>query len=230
MGRVGYSLPRVVSVKRASRILSLQEVETAIGRYLKESGSGAVVRNIGYRGDVEIPPGNADIQAVPFLTKEQGQMGFDIKVRVDDIEEARFNVSAGVEDWREVPVAARTLSKGTLVGPEDVRMARLNVHALPGDVALSDSGIIGKEVSREVPQGDFFKEGRLSVPPVITTGQPVTLRYRIKSLEATATGLALEAGVKGQEIRVRNAASKKVLTGAVIEAGLVEVRGPTAGN
>ena len=228
LGRVGYTFPRILKVRRASRLLSVEEIQNAIERYLKKSGSDSALQHVDYRGDVQISPGDVDIEAIPFSVGNPSQKGFDVSVKVNDIEEVRLNVRASVEDWKEIPIAARTLNKGSIVGPEDVRMARLNVNSLPRDVATEDGGVIGREVGVEVAQGDFFRAGKLAVPPVITAGQSVTLRYRIKSLEATASGVAMEPGVRGQEIRVRNPVSKRVLTGAVVEPGLVEVRGQTA--
>lgn len=222
--RVGYSFPRVVTVKRASRMLTIQEVERTIENYLKDAGSTASVKNISYRGDMKISPGEAEIEAIPFTTRDPSQLGFDMRIKVNDAEETRLNVTTAIEDWREVPVAARNLNKGSVVGPEDVRMARLNLKALPGDIVVDDKNVIGKETGIEVSQGGFFKQAKLTMPTIITAGEAVTIRYRIKSLEATATGVALDPGGKGQDIRVKNAFSKKVLTGSIVEPGLVEVR------
>jgi len=222
--RVGYSFPRVLTVKRASRLLTVQEVQRVIEKYLEKTGSTATVKGVSYRGDRKIPPGESEIEVVPFTTRDPSQLGFDMRVTVNDSEEARFSVTTAIEDWREIPVAVRALSRGSVVGPEDVRMARLNVNALPRDIIMDDKNIIGKEVGMEVGQGGFFKEGKLSLPAIVAAGQAVTVRYRIKTLEATATGVALDPVGKGQEIRVRNIASKKVLSGSVVEPGLVEVR------
>ncbi|NMC61848.1 MAG: flagellar basal body P-ring formation protein FlgA [SAR324 cluster bacterium] len=222
--RIGYTFPSLITVNRASRLLTLQEIKHAIENYFKENGREANIKQSQYDKNIVISPGDAEIKAIPFSTRDSGRGGFDVQVSVNGAEEARFSVMTGVEEWKEVPVAARTLNKGSLIGAEDIRMARLNINALPKDVAMQDSEIIGREVAYEVPQGDFFKESKLNIPPLIPAGQQVTVRYRIKALEATAAGIALDAGVKGQDIRVKNAVSKRIISGTVIEPGLVEVR------
>lgn len=222
--RVGYVFPRTVSIKRASRTLTIQEVENAIKSYLKSEGRDISLKQIRYKGDAVISPGIADIKVSPFPTRNQGEMGFDLNISVNGIEEVKFPVTTGAEEWKEVPIASRTVGRGKIVESTDIRMARLNVNALPPDVATNEKDIVGMEVGNEIPQGDFFKQTRLEIPPIVQVGQNVMLRYRFKTLEATATGVALDAGIKNQDIRVRNSASKKIINGTVIEPGLVEVK------
>jgi flagella basal body P-ring formation protein FlgA len=50
------------------------------------------------------------------------------------------------------------------------------------------------------------------------------MKYQSEFFEATASGVALENGGIGQEIKVRNDASKKVVSGQVLEAGIVRVQ------
>jgi flagella basal body P-ring formation protein FlgA len=48
--------------------------------------------------------------------------------------------------------------------------------------------------------------------------------YKNGLFEVSATGVALEAGGRGHEIRVRNEASKKIIAATVLEPGLVGVK------
>ena len=71
----------------------------------------------------------------------------------------------------------------------------------------------------------MFSKNSLEIVPDIEVGGSVTLVYKNGSLEATSTGIAMEAGIIGKEIRVRNESSKKVVRGKIIEAGQVQVTG-----
>lgn len=223
LNRVGYTFPRSVTVRRASRTITLSEIQSAVERALSLKGNGAELKHLDYSNKVEISTGNSEITAIPFETRDPSRVNFDVRVAVNDVEEARFNVTGAVDEWKEIPIAIRTLGKGQVVKPEDVRMARLNVSALPRDAASDEKSVVGRSLSQEVSAGDFFKAGKLSVPPVVTEGQQITVRFRTKSLEATATGIALESGAAGEEIRVKNSVSKKIITGNVVEPGLVEI-------
>jgi flagella basal body P-ring formation protein FlgA len=83
--------------------------------------------------------------------------------------------------------------------------------------------ILGHVLSRDVGQGELFKASTLSIPPVITAGSPVMIVVRSGRLEVTATGTAIDSGAIGQEIKVRNEGSKKVVSGKVEGPGIVVV-------
>ena len=124
----------------------------------------------------------------------------------------------------EVPVARRPLPKGEVVGPDDVMMARMNISKLPKDVAAEGGGVVGYKVGKDVAPGEVFRLDKLAIPPLVESGTRVTLVYRSGLLEATATGTALDSGLAGQVVKVRNENSKKVVSGTVLETGLVEVK------
>jgi flagella basal body P-ring formation protein FlgA len=63
------------------------------------------------------------------------------------------------------------------------------------------------------------------IPPVVKSGSRVTLLFKRGQLEVTASGIALENGIVGSEIKVRNENSKRVVIGRVADEGLVVVEG-----
>ena len=69
----------------------------------------------------------------------------------------------------------------------------------------------------------MFQKRKLDIPPVIDMGALVTLVYRSGGIEATASGVAIESGALGDEIRVRNDSSRKIILGKVLEPGIVGV-------
>jgi flagella basal body P-ring formation protein FlgA len=135
-----------------------------------------------------------------------------------------LTVRALVDEWREVPVARYELRRGDIIGESDVVMARLNAGAIPKDVWIDRANIVGQETVRDIAAGDPIRRSRTSAPIVISSGSMVVMIYRSSALEATATGVALEDGAAGQEIRVRNDASKRIVRAVARETGMVEVR------
>lgn len=224
LAQVGYFLPRVISVKRASRAISKDEVMEAIHSYLRSSGEDAQLKDVSYNDDVFVSPGTLTLQARPFLNNNPGRLGFNLKASVDGVEAVAFAVNAAVDSWKEVPVAKRSIYKGSIVGEDDVVMARLNTSAIPGDAAQDPKSIVGLEAHRNITSGEVFHREKLVTPIVVEVGSKVVMRYKTPAFEATATGVALEAGSIGQSIRIRNENSKKVISGTIIEAGLVGVK------
>lgn len=221
---ITYVLPRMITISRASRVIALAEVDNAVREAIKQTNREINIKSINYSGSMHISPKVESIRAVPFVTGKSGQMGFTIHAESNNEVVQKFDVIAQVDEWAEMPVAGRTLARGSKINPADVVMARLNITNMPGDSALSMDEIVGQEVNTEIVYGETFRRAKLTTPPVINSGSKVIMVYRSGALEASATGTALEAGALGQEIRVRNENSKKIVSGRVLEAGTVEVR------
>ena len=64
---------------------------------------------------------------------------------------------------------------------------------------------------------------RIQPVPDAEIGQPVTIIAGDGIFEIRAKGLALENGVIGEMIRVKNVDSRKILSGTVAAPGVVEV-------
>lgn len=219
-----YTFPRVITVSRATRAVTAAEIQALIEEYFKKNGKDATVRNINYNNDMFVPPGTSELEAVAFNTARAGQYGFNIRTKAGAAEQVRFDVSAVVDEWADLPVAKRSLSRGSRVQGDDIMMARMNISSLPADLAHQVSDVIGHETSAEISYGEVFRKNKLAIPAVITAGSKVTMVYKAGFLQATATGIALDNGIMGQEIRIRNENSKKIISGKVIEPGMVGVK------
>ncbi|MDC0357667.1 flagellar basal body P-ring formation chaperone FlgA [Oligoflexia bacterium] len=221
---IGYAIPRIMTVKRASRIIALEEIRAAIEEALHNSKREITLKSINYNNDVHVAPGNLKLAAQEYHTGQPGQMSFAVTAKAEQGRETKFNVVAIVDEWLKVPVARRPLRKGSVVSDGDVMMARLNLAAMPTDVEHLKVGIIGYETSRDISYGEVFRKNKLVIPPVIDSGARVTLMYQSRLFRATASGIALESGAIGDSIRVKNDGSKKIIVGTIIEPGLVGVK------
>jgi flagella basal body P-ring formation protein FlgA len=224
LGRIGYSLPRVVLVKRAARSLSSTEIVDAVSGYLKQSGRDIALKQLLYQEQIAVPPGAVQIEALGFKPSEQGKVMFSMSAIAEGMNPIRFDVPALVDEWRDIPIAKRPLARGLVLGPSDVMKARLNLKQVPRDASYDEESLFGLELQDDISYGDFFRRNKLAIPAVIAAGSKVTLLVKSRLYEISAQGTALEAGILGDTIRVRNEASKKVVVGTVLEPGLVEVR------
>lgn len=221
---IGYTFPQQMLAKRAARSVTEAEVIQAIEGATSKSGREIVIKRVSLGGDIQVAPGDVVAEAVPFTTRGSGRLGFTIKMRDERGESTAFNVEAFVDEWAEMPVAKRALPRGAVVTEDDVMMARLNLSSLPGDVAREQRGIVGLSTASDIAFGEVFRRNKLAIPAAVQANSRVTVMYRSPGFEATASGVALESGIVGQEIRIRNESSKKIISGTVIEPGLVRVK------
>lgn len=222
---VGYRLPRTIRVERAARPVTEAEISAAIEETLRTEGRDAVIRRLHYKPERYVVPGIAALSAGSLGGAQYGRQAFQITVEVAEANfRSKFDVDVELDEWHEIPVARRALNRGSVVTGPDVVKARLKASAIPKDAALGKDGIIGHALSQDLRTGEVFRRSKLSIPPVIKAGDPVTMVYRSSLIEATARGVALADGVVGDEIRVKNSRSNKVILGRIIEAGLVGVK------
>jgi len=221
--KVGYSLPRVITVKQASRALSIDEARSAIEQYFSAKSDKTVVRNISFTESADVFPGNINLKVQDLSPAIRGKIATVLLVSNNEGIEQRVPVSIVVDEFREIPVASRSLQKGVLIEPGDVVMARMNISELAEEATEEPGTLIGLEANRGIRAGEPFFNSNVKIPPLVTAGSTVTMQYKSGALIATATGTALDTGILGTEIRIRNEQSKKILKGKILEPGLVGV-------
>ncbi len=221
---IRYSLPRNISGTRAFREVKLDELERALTHFLSKESKQVDVKQLVVDGPIRVPTDSLGLEVVALQATRPGHIGVDYK-SVAGSDEVRFQLKAFAEEWRLMPVASRPLAKGATVTANDVQLRKVNGTSLARDSVENIGDIVGRNLTKDIGQGEMFKASTVVVPAVVTAGSRVTVVFRHNRLEVTASGIALENGGMGQDIRVRNESSKKVIVGKVSDPGLVTVGG-----
>ncbi len=221
----GYSIPRIVTIERAGRAITKEEVQTAVRNALsKEPTLDIQVREVQLPSTYIVPVGATELKATIIGKSASGSIPVQIEVFVNAKPEARFSATAVVDDWREVPVLNRQLDRGMLIDPTDLQLVRLNLYKHPADIVDRIEDAIGKRAKSQLAAGETIRKSFIDIPPVVPRGKKINVTYKIKSLSASATGIALEDGFEGSVIRVQNESSRKVLQATVVSEHEVEVQ------
>lgn len=222
LSSIRYSLPRQISVTRAFREVKLDELERALSFFLSKNNREVDVKQIVVDKPVRIPTDSLGLEVVALNATQPGHLGVDYK-SVAGSDEVRFQLRAVADEWRLMPVAQRPLAKGAVVSAGDIQLQRINNVSVGRDAVENIGDLVGRTVTRDIGQGEVFRSNSVIVTPVINAGARVSVVFRQNRLEVSASGVALESGAKGQEIRVRNDTSKKILSGRVEGPGIVVV-------
>lgn len=221
--KVGYALPRLIKVKRAKRMLKKQEVKQAIETYLFQNNEELEIRTHDYRREIAITPKAKILEVNKLNSSKPGRKKFQLFISDDNDYQKNITVSAFVDVFREIPVSVGKLVRGNIITEGDIAYARLNTRNLPRDYVSDVKKIIGYEIKNSLNPGQPFKLSKISVPKVIKNGDSVVVEYKTKNLLATATAKAIQSAGLGEEIKVRNLNSGKVIKGNVLGEGLVGV-------
>lgn len=224
LNAVAYTLPRVITVKRAGRVVTKAEIQNAIESYLHTTNNDMTIQNIDYADTLGVPPGQIQLAVDTLTSLTPGKRAAQIIASLDGIEVARGTIPLMVDEYRQIPVARRGVPKGSVVTDADVYMARFNTALVPTDAVEDASTLVGLEATHDIASGEVFRNTKLSMPKLIEAGAKVTMQFKSELFEATASGIALESGAVGQEIKIRNDSSKKIVNGIVTPEGLVRVK------
>jgi flagella basal body P-ring formation protein FlgA len=111
--------------------------------------------------------------------------------------------------WEDEVVAVKPLSYRQTIQDSDVTERRMLVDHLPDDPLLSREQVIGQQAAREMRVGAVFNTRMVQPVPMVKTGQLVTITMTRGSFAVTSVGRAMEEGVFGQTIHVRNDETKE---------------------
>lgn len=150
-----------------------------------------------------------------------------VAVAPDGTELRDHSTHVWVDQWASVPVAARPLSAGDVVHPQDVQFKRVNLahtRGTPWEMAAAKTRTGGaRRVVAAVAMGQPLLVENLAAVPMITRGERIELVYRGKRIRLSVEAEALADGQAGDEILVRNVQSDKQVLATVWDASTVVV-------
>lgn len=172
---------------------------------------------------LRLPACGAPLQT--FATGNRSTTGaVTIGVRCDSDKTWTLYVSARVVVFGPVLVAARPLSRGSEISPDDVRLARKDLSRLSYGWLGSVEDAVGKTAKRTYAPGQVVQPNQLEESKLVRRGEQVIVRVASGGLEVSTTGRALSDGILGQQIQIRSSGSSRVIEAEVVAAGEVRVR------
>ena len=124
-----------------------------------------------------------------------------------------------VDAW----VAARPVPRGQPLGPDDVRIERVDIAPLNGNAMLPDMSVAGRTALRSLNPGDALRRDALRAPTVVQPGDAVQVVAVGTGFAAQTPGKALTMASDGQVTQV-SLPGGRVLSGVARPGGVVEVR------
>ncbi len=157
------------------------------------------------------------------------------------VDEAHFRLSVRVEahgaravlarrdytfPWtisEPIVVPKRVIRAGSLIVDEDLEVRTVDLDGSHDELVVSLDGLVGRVARRTLLPGRPVAARSLELPAVIRRGSPVTVSVYLGRMEVSMEGEAMSDGAVGDDIRVLNPTSKRVLFGRVTGHGHVEV-------
>jgi flagella basal body P-ring formation protein FlgA len=172
-----------------------------------------------------IPVDVTPVSTVSQLDYDTGSGGFTavLTVTAEGMNPIDSVISGRVQKMVEEPVAVTQLLQETVLGPHDVRIARVPMAASQGDFAHSVDQVVGMQLRRPVTAGQPFPVADVTRPPLVQRGSTVQIELSSAGLSVTGQVVAIDSGTDGERIRVQNITSHAFLFAQVVGPGQVRV-------
>ena len=200
-----------VTLKRKEIIISKQTVEEKVSEYLKKKYKDINIESI----DFSLKPFKPDSE-YKIKIKERSKTPSRIYLTALVIQkgkEKKINISVRYKQMVNAPVPKKDLLRGQIIKEEDIEIKK--VPAQRG--IITDKKLLVGAVVRTT-----LKKGKPVKISMITPDYPVKRRSYVKviydrnGIKIEITGIALENGIIGQVIKVKNQSTGKILPCKVI--------------
>ena len=216
-------------VERQSFLIKREEVEDHILAALIDKGLDADMRvelsNRMLR--IHVPGDSSATLAVEDIMFEPRTQRFTaiIAAPANDPAAKRIRVTGRAYRVREVPVLARRVLAGEIIGENDINWLKIRTKRIQNNTVLDAEALIGMTPSRGALRvGAAVRSSDIRRPVLVAKGSLVTMVLRLPNMILTSQGKAIENGSDGDTIRVTNTQSNTVVEAVVIGANKVTVR------
>ncbi len=216
----------IISVKRASQRISDETLHGLYSDYIKRRFSGKTfkIRKMKIAGNRQLPTGKLSLRISEGKnTRKAGHIKLLVEAVPENGRIQRILVSGWVSLYEKLVRARHKLSKGSVIQQSDLYIEEADVTRYPSDVMYSTERITGQMAKRTIKKDSLIRSTMIGANPDIKKGETVKLVLRSGVLSVSALGIATENACVGEQVRVKNVQSRKIVTGQVLDSTNVRV-------
>lgn len=139
----------------------------------------------------------------------------------------RIAVSGQIHRLVEVPVPARRILRGDIIGARDVEMVEMRRGGLAANTIVDPADLIGLSAKQTLAMGRAVGANAVQPPVLVKKGGLVSVKLEARNMVLTARGRAVESGGLDDVIRIQNLQSNRVFEAVVTGIGEASVSLPS---
>ena len=141
----------------------------------------------------------------------------------------RISFNARIEMLTEVPVLSRAMKQGETIQAQDITWQKIPSRRLQGTVLTMVDDIIGRQPRGHLlPSNTPIRKHDVVKQQLIKRGSMVMAYVDNQGIMIQLQAKAMDSGAMGDEVRIQNADSLKILKGVVQESGTVKIQTATS--
>ena len=195
----------------------LPEVKTFVLKGLGASPDNVEVKLAGTEKKIFLPAGKVIPNFRPPLSgKYEGTLLLTAELQIDGHLARVLPLRVTIEVFHSVVVTTKRIENGDKFTARNVALVKKPTSALlNGSINLLEN-VIGRTASMPLIPGTLIKMNEIYDPPMIRHGQAVQAVVRRGNVEITVQVRAVDDGKAGDNIRVENTDTHKLLRGQVL--------------
>jgi flagella basal body P-ring formation protein FlgA len=135
----------------------------------------------------------------------------------------RGSVSLDVRRFAELLVPIQNIRRHEMLTAGMFERKRFDVTSYTEPMLTDLTQLDGCRAAQNLAAGRMVPIRRIEKTPDVEYGAPITIIGKSRLFEIRAKGTALQNGVTGETVKIKNNDSKKILTGTVTGPGTVEI-------
>jgi flagella basal body P-ring formation protein FlgA len=224
-----------VAVTRASRLITVKDIEARIARALADQPGLANAKSLSVKFDNDVRTLKVEAAAtaelrIVRLGYEPRNSRFDVTFDLPGstvVHRHPLRFTGSIVEMFEAIVPTREIARGEVLNASDLTLALRPKSDYAPTVVLNAEQAIGLSPKRSLPSGQAIRQSDLAKPQLIARNETVTITYAVPGIVVSIRGQALESGGHGDLINVLNVQSKKTIQATVSGPGRVSVAAMT---
>lgn len=197
-----------------SQVTATRESTTVSGQNIVDAVRDFVINTAAWPGTVTVEPsGSLTDQVVQAGTPElqvrmngaslrKGRNTLPVDILVDGTKCATVNVSVMIKVFAPVLVASGPIRRTDEITSSNTRLVDMDITNLPDDV-LTELPVDEMTAAVSISSGAAIRNAWVTLPPVVKSGDRVTVAAGKSRVRVTAKGIAAADGRIGDRIRIR---------------------------
>jgi flagella basal body P-ring formation protein FlgA len=168
---------------------------------------------------------SADQLSLRALTESEPQGLFTLLAEIDSggTLVARGQIRLRIRKYAEVLVSSDRISRHDIPDRGQFELKRTEVTSLREQPMTSFEELNGLRMKRNLSKGKILTSGAVEPVPDIEVGQEVAIVFSDGLCTISAPGRSMQSGRTGDNVRVKNTATGKIVTARVVDGRSVAV-------
>lgn len=131
--------------------------------------------------------------------------------------------TATIRAYENIVILKKAVQRGDIITKQHLMLQNREISKLRNNFFTDKNQIINKQARKNFSSGKILTAKNLTEANLIKRGQKITIESTSPGFEIQMSGHAMQNGIKGQRIAVKNENSQRIIQATVIKPGLVNV-------